>query len=104
MPEMIAVHVRLMGFPAYRARTDRIRLEFPGCPAPTVGKVITDIEEVIAAPIRGNDAADGPLRLPQYLVLLRRGEGTRSIASMEGGDTVIEDGDELTLVHRFTGG
>ncbi len=98
----IAVGVSLLGLAALRADTDRMHFEFERKPQPTVGKVLGLIEEYISS-----GPADAVVKAgieAGHLVYLRRAGCTRSVALMNGRETPLSDGDELILVHRFTGG
>ena len=97
----IAIH--LTGLPAYIAGRNRLEVDFPKGDGASVGDALARIEEYIAEAPAGEglprqDLAEG------YMIFLRRSEVTRSVATLGGRETVLEDGDELVLIHRFTGG
>ncbi|MFP4200501.1 MAG: hypothetical protein ACLFS8_03685 [Clostridia bacterium] len=98
----IAVSARLLGLAALRTGTDRMDFKFGAKSHPTVGKVLGLIEEDIST--GPADAVVNAGIEVGHLVYLRRAGCTRSIALMGGRETPLSDGDELILVHRFTGG
>ena len=95
--------LHLTGLPAYVAGKNRLEIGFPGGDGASVGDALGRIEEYMTETSGGEglsrqDLAEG------YMVFLRRSGITKSVAILRGRDTVLEDGDELILIHRFTGG
>ncbi len=99
------IAINLNGLIAYRAGTRRICVDIRTNPAPTVGELLSIIEEcTLEESIADGDVGHGCDIQTEYMVLIHREGKVVSVASLEGKETPLSKGDELTLIHRFTGG
>ncbi len=99
------VTVNLTGLLQMQLDTSRVQMHFCCGSQPSVWQVI---DRLVAR--RSDAAAPGSYpgekggSLDEYLIFLRRNGTSRSIAKIDGRDTCLRDGDELTFVYRFSGG
>ncbi|MFO8060804.1 MAG: hypothetical protein R6U70_09160 [Bacillota bacterium] len=92
------IEFELMGLLRLTLEAPRLTIELPE------GARVADALQILAEKVELGRTPGKTESVDDYLVLLCRGDRTRSVQQMRGTSTPLQEGDALILAHRFYGG